>query len=127
MRQKASKTQIAPSKNLHESANKRSNQLDRLTLKDQAQIGAENKAGDRPRAAAAPSQLKLTSGIPEVVRIMIARKKEEAIKKKKDSEEGEQGERGTYKKRSNLLEGTEEDSLIHLGGSSPNRRREPSR
>ena len=97
LRQKSSKTQIVPSKNLHEPANKRSNQLERLTLKDQAHIEAENQAGDRPRAAAAPSQLihVLTSGIPEAVRIMIARKREEAIKKKNEREEGEQVERGT--------------------------------
>ena len=104
LRQKSSKTQIAPSKNLHESANKRSNQLGRLTLQDQAQIGVENKAGDRPRAAAAPSQRIRTSGIPEAIRIMIARKREEAIKKKKDREEGEQVER--------ILAGTEEDRSI---------------
>ena len=104
LRQKASKTQIAPSKNLHESANKRSNQLGRLTLQDQAQIGAENKAGDRPRAAAAPPQRIRTSGIPEAIRIMIARKREEAIKKKKDREEGEQVKR--------ILAGTEEDRSI---------------
>ena len=83
LRQKSSKTQIAQSKNLHEPANKRSNQLERLTLKEQAHIEAENQAGDRPRAAAAPSQLILTSGIPEEVRIMIARKREEALKRKK--------------------------------------------
>ena len=112
MRQKSSKTQIVPSKNLHEPANKRSNQFERLTLKDQAHIEAENQAGDRPRAAAAPSQLILTSGIPEAVRIMIARKREEAMKKKHEREEGEQVERGTYKHRSNLLEGTEEDRFI---------------
>ena len=77
-------------------------------MKDQAQIEEENQAGDRPRAAAAPSQLILTSGIPEAVRIMIARKREEAMKKKNEREEGEQVARGTYKHRSNLLEGTEE-------------------
>ena len=46
-----------------------------------------------PRAAAAPYQLKLTSGISETVRMEIARKKEVAmtlaIQKKKDREEGE--------------------------------------
>ena len=109
LRQKASKTQIVPSKNLHESANKRSNQLNRLTLKDQAQTEEENQVGDRPRAAAAPSQIILTSRISEEVRIMIARKREEAIQKKKDKEEaiktkkgreeGEEVERGTHKKQ----------------------------
>ena len=68
-------------------------------MKDQAHIEAENQAGDRPRAAAAPSQLILTSGIPEAVRIMIARKREEAMKKKNEREEGEQVERGTHKKQ----------------------------
>ena len=68
MRQKASKTQILPSKELHEDVNKRSNKLegtevDRLILEDQAQIEEENQVGDRPRAVAAPSQLTLTSGI----------------------------------------------------------------
>ena len=38
-------------------------------------------------AAAAPSQLTLISGISEAVRTVIARKKEEAIQKKKDKEE----------------------------------------
>ena len=43
---------------------------------------------------------------------MIARKREEAMKKKNEREEGEQVERGTYKHRSYLLEGTEEDRFI---------------
>ena len=73
-------------------------------MKDQAQIGAENKDGDRPRAAAAPSQRIRNSGIPEAIRIMIARKREEAIKQKKDREKGEQVER--------ILAGTEEDRSI---------------
>ena len=73
--------------------------MGRLTLQDQAQIGAENKAGDRPRAAAAPSQRIRTSGIPEAIRIMIARKREEAIKKKKDREEGEPVEHESHKKQ----------------------------
>ena len=55
LRQKASKTQILPSKELHEYANKRSNQfegteVDRLILEDQAQREEENQVGDRPRA-----------------------------------------------------------------------------
>ena len=95
LRQKASKTQIVPSKNPHESANKRSNQLNRLSLKDQVQIEEENQAENRPRVVAAPSQLILTSGIPEEVRIMIARKREAAIKQKNNREKGEQAERGT--------------------------------
>ena len=114
LRQKVSKTQIVPSKDLHEYANKRSNQLegtevDRLILEDQAQIEEENQVGDRPRAATAPSQLTLISGISEAVRTVIAMKKEEAIQKKKDKEEaikkkedreeGEQVERETHKKQ----------------------------
>ena len=103
LRQKDRKTQKIQSKDLHEYAS-RSNQLegteeDRLILEDQAQIEEENQVSDRPRAAAAPSQLILTSGIPEEVRIMIARKREEAITKKKDREEGEKVERGTHKKQ----------------------------
>ena len=102
--------------------------MNRLSLKDQVQIEEENQAENRPRAAAAPSQIILTNGIPEEVRIMIARKREAAMKQKNNREKGEQAERGTHKNRSNLLEGTEEDSFIlELGGSSPNRRREPSR
>ena len=62
-------------------------------MKDQAQIEAENQAGDRPRATTAPSQLILTSGIPEEVRRMIARKREEAIRKKKEREEGKEEDR----------------------------------
>ena len=66
LRQKASKTQIVPSKDLNEYANTRSNQLegtevDRLILEDQAQLEEENQGGDRPRAAAAPSQLMNTN------------------------------------------------------------------
>ena len=64
---------------------------DRFIFEDQAQIEEENQVGDRPRAAAAPSQLTLTNGISEAVRTKIARKKEEAmtlaIKTKKDKEE----------------------------------------
>ena len=87
LRQKASKTQIVTSKNRHGSASKRSNQLDLLTLKDQAQREAENQAGDRPRATTAPSQL------PEEVRRRIARKRDEAIRKKKEREEGKEEDR----------------------------------
>ena len=52
--QKSSKTQIVPSKDSNEYANKRSNQLegtevDRLILEDQAQLEEENQGGDRPR------------------------------------------------------------------------------
>ena len=82
-------------------------------MEDQAQIEEENQVGDRPRAAAAPSQLTLTNGISEAVRTKIARKKEEAmtlaiktkkdkeeaIKKKKDREEGEQVEHEIHKKQ----------------------------
>ena len=87
MRQKVSKTQIVPSKDIHEYANKRSNQLegtevDRPILEDQAQIEEENQVGDRPRAAAAPSQLTLISGISEAVRTVIARKKEDSKEKR---------------------------------------------
>ena len=109
LRQKASKTQIVPSKNLHESANKRPNQLNRLTLKDQTQIEEENQAGDRPRAAAAPSQLILTSGIPEEVRRMIARKREEAIIKKKEREEGRKEDR----KKNEREEGAQVEHKSH--------------
>ena len=52
-------------------------------MEDQAQLEEENQGDDRPRAAAALSQLTLTSGISEETRAMIVRKKEEAIKKKK--------------------------------------------
>ena len=60
LHQKASKTQILPSKELHEYANNRSNHLEgteveRLILEDQAQIEEENQVGDSPRAAAALS------------------------------------------------------------------------
>ena len=61
LRQKASKTKIVLSKELHEYANNnRSNLLegteeDRFIFEDQAQIEEENQVGDRPRAAAAPS------------------------------------------------------------------------
>ena len=60
-------------------------------MEDQAQIEEENQVGDRPRAAAAPSQLTLhvISGISEAVRTVIARKKEEAIQKKKEKEKEE--------------------------------------
>ena len=80
LRQKASKTQIVPSKDLHEDAN-RSNQLegtgvDRRILEDQVQLEEENQGDDRPRAAAAPSQLTITSGISEENRAMRARKRE---------------------------------------------------
>jgi len=93
LRQKASKTQIVPSKDLNEYANKRSNQLegtegDRLILEDRAQLEEENQGGDRPLAAEAPSQLTLTSGISEETRALIARNKEEATKKKKDRDAG---------------------------------------
>ena len=86
MRQKASKTQIVPSKDLHEDAN-RSNQVEgteagRLILEDQVQIEEENQGDDRPRAVAALSQLTLTSGISEKTRAMIVRKQEETIQKK---------------------------------------------
>ena len=109
LRQKASKTQIVPSKDLHEYAN-RSNQVegteaDRLILEDQVQIEEENQGDDRPRAVAAPSQLILTSGISEKTRAMIVRKQEEAIqkkqaiKKKKDREADQQVEHETHKKQ----------------------------
>ena len=88
LRQKASKTQIVPSKDLHEYANKRSNQLegtevDRPILKDQAQIEEENQVGDRIRAAAAPSQLTLTSEISEVARTGIAKEERGSDSKEK--------------------------------------------
>ena len=106
--QKSSKTQIVPSKDPNEHANKRSNQLegtevDRLILEDQstikAQLEEENQGGDRLRAAAAPSQLTPTSGISEETRAMIVRNKEEAIKKKKAREEGVQVESEIHKKQ----------------------------
>ena len=65
-------------------------------MEDQAQIEEENQVGDRP-AAAAPSQLTLTSGISEAARTKIARNKEEAIKKKKDREAGVQVESEIHK------------------------------
>ena len=109
LRQKASKTQIVPSKDLHEDAN-RSNQVEgteagRLILEDQVQIEEENQGDDRPRAVAALSQLTLTSGISEKTRAMIVRKQEEAIqkkqaiKKKKDREADQQVEHETHKKQ----------------------------
>ena len=67
-------------------------------MEDQAQIEEENQVGDRS-AAAAPSQLTLTSGISEAARTKIARNKEEAIKKKNDREEGEQVEHEFHKKQ----------------------------
>ena len=67
-------------------------------MEDQAQIEEENQVGDRP-AAAAPSQLTLTSGISEAARTKIARNKEEAIKKKNDREEGEQVDHEFHKKQ----------------------------
>ena len=72
-------------------------------MEDQVQIEEENQVDDRPRAAAVPSQITLTSGISEAVRTMIARKREKAmtvaIQKKKDREEGEEVERGLHKKQ----------------------------
>ena len=71
-------------------------------MEDQAQLEEENQGGDRPRAAAAPSQLTLTSGISEETRAMITvlvRHKEEAIKKKKDREAGVQVESEIHKKQ----------------------------
>jgi hypothetical protein len=101
--QKASKTQIVPPKVLNEYAN-RSNQLedtegDRLILEDQAQLEEENQGGDSPLAVEAPSQLTLTSGISEETRVLIARNKEEAIKKKKDRDASMQVESEIHKKQ----------------------------
>jgi hypothetical protein len=100
--QKASKTQIVPPKVLNEYAN-RSNQLedtegDRLILEDQAQLEEENQGGDSPLAVEAPSQLTLTSGISEETRVLIARNKEEAIKKK-DRDASMQVESEIHKKQ----------------------------
>ena len=76
---------------------------DSYNLEDQAQeysqLEEENQGGDRPRAAAAPSQLTLTSGISEETRAMIVRTKEEAIKKKKNREAGVQVESEIHKKQ----------------------------
>ena len=131
LRQKASKTQILPSKELHEDANKRSNKLegtevDRLILEDQAQLEEENQGGDRPRAAAAPSQLTLTSGISEETRAMIVRNKEEAIKKKKDREAGVQVESEIHKKQkskpSENLKKRNSEALEEEEDTSPSKR-----
>ena len=73
--------------------------MDRLILEAQAQLEEENQGGDRPRAAAAPSQLTLTSGISEETRAMIVRNKEEAMKKKKARETGVQVESEIHKKQ----------------------------
>ena len=85
------------SKEPHKAANNRVDKLkdteaDRLIMEDQAQIEEEDQVGDRPRAAAAPSQLTL-SDISGQAREAIARTREEAIQKKKAREEGGQVER----------------------------------
>ena len=80
--------------------------MDRRILEDQVQLEEENQGDDRPRAAAAPSQLTLISEISEAVRAMIARKKEEAIQKKKDKEEAIQ-------KKKDREEGGQVEREIH--------------
>ena len=62
-------------------------------MEDQIQIEEENQVGDRPRAAAAPSQLTSISGISDKDRAEIASKKEEAIKRlQKKKPRGESGQ-----------------------------------
>jgi hypothetical protein len=103
---KTSKTQISPSKEPLQ-ASKPSQlevtEADRLIEEDQALIEEEVPVGDRPRAAAATSQLTLISGVSEAARTVIARKKEEAItlkeKRKKARQEGGQVEQETNKKQ----------------------------
>ena len=82
--QKASKTQILPLE---------VSEADRLIMEDQAQIVEEDQVGDRTRAAAALSQPTSISDISEKDRVMIARKREAAIKRltqKKPREEAGQ-------------------------------------
>ena len=132
LRQKASKIQILlPLKELHEDASQRSNKLegtevDRLILEDQAQIKEENQVGDRKRDAAAPTQLTPIRIISEETRAEIARKKEKAINKKKDREEGVQVERDTHKKQksnpSEKLKKRNREALEEEEGSSASRR-----
>ena len=64
-------------------------------MEDQAQIEEEDQVGDRPRAVVAPSQLTSISDISEKDSVVIARKKEAAIKRlqqKKPRDEAEQVE-----------------------------------
>ena len=84
LRHKASKTLISPSKDIHEDVNKRSDKLevtevDRLIQEDQAQLAISNISGQ--------------------VREAIARKREEAIQKKKSRDEARQVECENHKKQ----------------------------
>jgi len=109
LRIKASKTQIAPSKDPYADASKRPNKLAGREVNhfilEAPQTQKENQAGDSPQAAVASSQLTLISGISDTDRALIARNKAEAIKKKKSREEGEREEYEPHKKQKNKQNG----------------------